>query len=302
MSLASISVEIMFFTLASFCLLRLVKRKEWDYMILFLSLMVFGVTLEMMAMYVTEGYHYADFLVMIGGVPLWIGCMWAVVVYTGMRTMDLFGLPKYTRPFGDAVLAVAVDIAMDPVAVSLGLWHWQDAGNWFGVPYPNYFGWFNAVFIFSVIWRGTGLLLPRIGRHLNSKYIGFVQAALTVVLATVILGLSLLVYYQNLSFRVQEVLLLGMIFGSCGLIAVHHSKVNTKDPLDAHLIIPIITVFLFFLIGLILTNELGSEFVAIYLMVFIISVLARLVPFIEGIPGIVRRKTVRKRGTNTSED
>jgi len=234
--MASLAVEIMFLLLALYCIYTLVKRKQSKYIILFFSLVVYGLALEMTTIQLTQGYHYTDFLFMVGDVPLWIGCMWAVLVYTTMRTTDILGLPEHIKPIADAVLVAAVDVAIDPVAVSMGLWQWTIPGHWFGVPYANYFGWFNAVFIFSVIWRGSDFYLERMRDIIPGKCKPYVHAIVTVILAIILLSISLLVYYLNLSLRLQEILLAGMFLGGAALVSLYHPRYNVKNRMDTHLV------------------------------------------------------------------
>ena len=40
------------------------------------------------------------------------------------------------------------DLLLDPMAIRLGWWKWEEKGLWFGVPLTNYIGW--AIVWFSV--------------------------------------------------------------------------------------------------------------------------------------------------------
>jgi bisanhydrobacterioruberin hydratase len=40
-----------------------------------------------------------------------------------------------------ALSAVAIDLVLDPAAVNLGLWGWENPGFYYGVPLINFFGW-----------------------------------------------------------------------------------------------------------------------------------------------------------------
>lgn len=53
---------------------------------------------------------------------------------------------------------VACDLALDPVAVSLGLWTWDRPGAYFGVPPGNFAGWWVvSFFIFGAGYGWAGL-------------------------------------------------------------------------------------------------------------------------------------------------
>ncbi|WP_372774024.1 carotenoid biosynthesis protein [Mangrovibacterium sp.] len=74
--------------------------------------------------------------------PLLIGLNWLVLsfgIYTGLRRLPLgWWLP----PLG-ALLMVAFDYVMEPVAVRLDMWSWQ--GN--VIPLKNYIDWFLLSFV-----------------------------------------------------------------------------------------------------------------------------------------------------------
>ena len=55
----------------------------------------------------------------------------------------------------DAVWAILLDLALDAVAIRLGLWTWTiraDEG-WFGVPWGNFFAWLMVAFWFAFFTR-----------------------------------------------------------------------------------------------------------------------------------------------------
>ena len=62
------------------------------------------------------------------------------------------GLPA---PMADAVWAILLDLALDAVAIRLGLWTWTIRANqgWFGVPWGNFFAWLFVAFWFSFFTR-----------------------------------------------------------------------------------------------------------------------------------------------------
>lgn len=84
-------------------------------------------------------YHYGDTLLIQGlDVPFVIALNWAVLV---LATTDFAA--RFTRnPFWgasiSALIIVAFDLAMEPVAVALNYWVWEDGF----IPVQNYFAWF----------------------------------------------------------------------------------------------------------------------------------------------------------------
>jgi putative membrane protein len=46
-------------------------------------------------------------------------------------------------------IMVSWDLSFDPLASTIQhLWIWEQGGNYFGVPFSNYMGWFLTVFVF----------------------------------------------------------------------------------------------------------------------------------------------------------
>lgn len=76
---------------------------------------------------------------MILDVPLCIGVAWGCILYSAMQFSDGSGLPYWTCPVLDGLLALNIDLALDAVAIRLGFWDW-DQGiefQYFGVPCPK---------------------------------------------------------------------------------------------------------------------------------------------------------------------
>jgi putative membrane protein len=52
---------------------------------------------------------------------------------------------------------VALDLILDPGAVALGFWAWDDPGPWYGVPWINYAGWLQSGAVAMIL---AGWALP----------------------------------------------------------------------------------------------------------------------------------------------
>lgn len=111
----------------------------------------FGVLLEWGTILQLDAYEYGQFLVMLGEVPLAIGVGWGLILYSAMQFSDATSLPPALRPVLDALLALNIDLAMDAVAIRLGMWQWGigTTAEYFGVPYANFWAWFWVVSSFS---------------------------------------------------------------------------------------------------------------------------------------------------------
>ena len=108
-------------------------------------------------LFVTQfhGYEYGQFLLTIpvgqgATVPLWVALGWGAIIWTSIQAGHRSGLPWPVRPAMDALLAVSLDIALDPVAEALGWWHWIRPGQFFGVPCDNFVGWVLIVGSYSL--------------------------------------------------------------------------------------------------------------------------------------------------------
>ena len=108
-----------------------------------------------------SGYGYAPGLwpLLPGGVPLMIPLAWFVLA--GLPVLMLGGRKEswISKAAWSALGMVACDLALDPVAVSLGLWTWDRPGVYFGVPLGNFAGWWVVSFFIFALgygWAGLG--------------------------------------------------------------------------------------------------------------------------------------------------
>ena len=115
-------------------------------------------------MKVFSSYYYGPFPFMIfGSVPLMIVLSWGAIVYGAMRTSDHMELAWWLRPIYDGLLAITIDLALDPVAIKLGYWTWNSAFEkpyWFDIPFGNYYGWYMVVFWYSLVARLLFIFTP----------------------------------------------------------------------------------------------------------------------------------------------
>ncbi len=115
----------------------------------------FGVLLELATIRQLNAYQYGQFIIMVWDVPLCIGVAWGAIIYSAMEFSNGTSLPWQLRPVMDALLALNIDLAMDALAIRLGMWDWGGGLEiqYFGVPYGNFWAWFWVVFSFSLGYR-----------------------------------------------------------------------------------------------------------------------------------------------------
>lgn len=144
---------------------------------------LFGVLLEWATIQQLHAYEYGRFLIIFDDVPLAIGVGWGIIIYSAQLVSDATSLPIWVRPILDGLLALNIDLAMDAIAIRLGMWHWGIDINaqYFGVPYANFWAWFWVVFSFSL---GVRLLSYR------GDWIGRWLAPINGIVVGVVVGLS----------------------------------------------------------------------------------------------------------------
>ena len=112
---------------------------------------LFGLLLEWATIQQLHAYAYGQFFLMLGEVPVMVGVAWGTIIYAVRLFSDSSTLVEGLRPILDGLLALNIDMAMDAVAIRLGMWDWGMGmqAEYFGVPYANFWAWFWVVFSFS---------------------------------------------------------------------------------------------------------------------------------------------------------
>ncbi|MGD9900029.1 MAG: carotenoid biosynthesis protein [Calditrichaceae bacterium] len=115
-------------------------------------------------------YNYGEILrPFFINVPVAIGFSWVNLLLGSMAVVSVIN-PGYSRvnpvliSIMIAVLMVAFDFLMEPAAVKLGYWEWEDNV----IPVRNYLSWFVFGFLFAWSASGTGILkrgIPGITMH-----------------------------------------------------------------------------------------------------------------------------------------
>ena len=149
-----ISMEIIVGVLLIMCL-RHAWRAGPEHVLRLAAGVLFGVLLELATIYQLSAYSYGTFLLMISDVPLAVGIGWGIIIYSAKLFSDATNLPETIRPLLDGLLALNIDLAMDAIAIRLGMWDWGQGLHFqfFGVPYANFWAWFWVVVSFSASMR-----------------------------------------------------------------------------------------------------------------------------------------------------
>jgi hypothetical protein len=149
-----ITFELVAYGLFLLCFIHAFKKGTGNVLRL-LAGIIFGVLLELATIRQLHAYSYGTFPTMILDVPLCIGVSWGSILYSAMEFSDASSLPWLARPILDGLLALNIDLAMDAIAIRLGMWDWGRGLDfqYFGVPYANFWAWFWVISSFSFGYR-----------------------------------------------------------------------------------------------------------------------------------------------------
>lgn len=167
--------------------------KQGRYMLLTLLMaMLYGYLLEYTDMRDFHAYHYSPFHIMLpGGVPLAVALSWGLIFYAAMQTSDKLGFNWHKRPWLDGLLAISIDLCMDPIAAQLEYWVWTPPGPWLGIPFGNFFGWLVVITALSYVWRAANHRLKPAGQSLLRQLLILVGV---MIVSLVILFISLAIF------------------------------------------------------------------------------------------------------------
>src|SRR5947208_340768 len=132
-------IELSVFALAVVLLLH-AKRQGNQSLSTLLVGIVFGPTLELLLVSrAGSSYRNGAFRVRLGfehKEPRWVGSGWGSMLYAASWTAYRLSLPRFLRPLAVGLLAVNIDLSLDPIAEKLGFWTWLQppAVNLYGVP------------------------------------------------------------------------------------------------------------------------------------------------------------------------
>ena len=176
-------------------------------------------------------YRYLDGLgyKIAGLVPFTIPLSWFYVGFSaylialaGLETRAISSISKYAGAIGfGSLLLTSWDFVLDPAMsqATLPFWVWEQPGEFFGMPYQNFAGWFGTGVVFmtvaTFIWQAKPLRLPHTDLGLPlAIYLGNFAFATIMSLAAgiyipigigIVLGiLPLLVFYQMATARSIE--------------------------------------------------------------------------------------------------
>lgn len=254
----------------SIVLFRHAKREGKQWLSTYACGILFGTSLELLLVSrAGSSYRYGEFWLMVGWshkVPLWVGVGWGAILYAASWTAQRLALPRWLRPLAAGLLAVNIDMSLDPIAEKLGFWNWltPPAVNLYGVPFDNFLGWFAIVATYSFFVREGFHLVGPTKRY---SYLWIPPlGALLAILSMVLIGMGASFAYRAMGS--QTPLFVGVFSLACVLSWQFAKKSRRDVPFSRSILaVPVVMHGLLWAL-LFLTKSFESETLA-SLIVFI---------------------------------
>lgn len=152
-------------------------------------------------------------------VPIPVVLMEGFLLFGMLRTTDLLAPPQWLRPLMDGLMAVTIDLILDPVVANslwcgggeghgdglhsgVGLWVWftdeANPGQWFGIPLVNFAAWFFGAAAISASVRFVAARMDVVRLSLSQQFISAVGALMLCLVIGLALEAACFALMQNL--------------------------------------------------------------------------------------------------------
>ena len=208
--LSHIIAEIIFIVLFAVTAVLAYKKKRLDFII---YAVVFALIFENINIWLlrnsADTYSYSSsFHCFIFYVPLWIALGWAVLLYLGYSATQKIKLP-YQRAAIAALIPLAIDILLDPIAIRLKFWTWGGFSlqeGFFGVPANNFIGWFIVSYIFILFY----LLVKKKKKEKKKWLIPILEYIFFFIVMSIVLGVEVLLRMsKQMEFIMMPIVIIG---------------------------------------------------------------------------------------------
>ena len=153
--LTNISISAAYTFAAAFAILlfaaptyiKTVRQLKWKKALIILGgLGLFAIAIETFAIKTGIPYGQFSYGEGLGGKILGVTPWTIAFAFPPLLLLGFWFGKKFSNSIGRIVaitagITVFTDIVLDPAAVSMGMWSWNDPGFYYGVPLINYFGW-----------------------------------------------------------------------------------------------------------------------------------------------------------------
>ena len=140
------------YTLSLSVLILLINHREWNrYFVIFMVFSsISGYLIELIGVeskIIFGTYTYGDTLgYKLYGIPVIMGLNWFMMIYYCGMVANLFRFGVFLKSVIGAFLMVILDLSMEPVAVILDFWSWENGI----IPVQNYIAWFIIALILLI--------------------------------------------------------------------------------------------------------------------------------------------------------
>lgn len=130
-------------------------HRHWnkDFFIFIFTIYLAGLGIEMIG--VNTGWPFGEYKygpslgTKVLNTPLMIGINWLLLVYTTGFISRKVPVIRVVRALIGALLMVALDLVLEPVAIQLDFWTWAEGD----IPMQNYIAWFVIAFVFHLLYQ-----------------------------------------------------------------------------------------------------------------------------------------------------
>lgn len=204
-------------------------------------------------------YTYGAFLIMVAGktVPAWVAVGWGMIVFATMQTSDRSRIPWWARPLADGLLAMNIDLSLDPVAEQLDWWHWigSPPHAYYHVPWDNFLGWIMIVSSFSFAIR----LGYRIVKPGSKGLIGDLAVPVVAALLAFVLAMGIQSFNNHMYGLIGEVQAYALLTGLYAVVVIWLARGTARDnPVDWWVLAVPIYFHLFCLAALLATQAFAA--------------------------------------------
>ncbi len=164
----------------------LVQRREdksyFDFWIYTLNVGIISWLVEFIAIHNSDifgSYYFSDVLQpAIDNVPIAISCIWITALYSSRAVaLDIYkGKNRFIVSLLTAFFMVIFDLVMEPAAVNLGYWTWNDLH----IPLIIYISWFGISFVFALFGEYFGVFEDKTPPMASSFYWALLLCFLTI--------------------------------------------------------------------------------------------------------------------------
>lgn len=124
--------EIICYIIVCIFLIDVIKKKTWNELYMLISAAIAGFSLELLAVRLTDIYHYSNLYYIMIGVepyqfPFFGGLMWGAVAVCAYRLAKKFKLSPLMTALLSGFFVVSMDLFLDVAAIRLsgGFWVWD---------------------------------------------------------------------------------------------------------------------------------------------------------------------------------